>query len=206
VSDENIGTQERKRAAKAMPLREERQSLGCLVTSAVYVAICGFLVWLTAWPLVWLVFAVPGVIALTFGGATQLRGALLLRECRRALEPRGVRFLVVYSESPAWENRIRDSWLPRFGKQAVLLNWTERARWPRSLEVRLFKYFIASQQNFNPAVLVLRGTQRPLVYRFFYAFQQAKHGRLENLAQLEAELFAHVQSATPTPQSPTLNS
>ena len=133
-----------------MPPRAERQSLGCLVTIAVCVAICGFLAWLTTWPWVWLGFAVPGVIALTFAGATQLRGSLLLRECRRALEPRGVRFLVVYSESPTWENHIRDAWLPRFGEQAVLLNWTERARWPRSLEVRLFKHFIASQQNFNP--------------------------------------------------------
>ena len=103
------------------------------------------------------------------------------------------------------ENRIRDSWLPRFGQQAVLLNWSERAHWPRSLEVRLFKHFVAAQQNFNPAVLVLRGAERPLVFRFFYAFQQAKHGRPQYLAQLEAELFAHVRPAIPNPKSPTPN-
>jgi len=97
-----IGSKERKRAEKAMPPRVERQSLGCLATITVYVAICAFLAWLTTWPGVWLLFAVPGVIGLAVWGRHTLRGSLLLRECRRALAPGGVRFLVVYSESPMW--------------------------------------------------------------------------------------------------------
>jgi hypothetical protein len=74
-----------------------------------------------------------------------------------------------------------------------MLNWTERAHWRRSLEVRLFNHFIRSRQNFNPAVLVLRSFQRPLVFRFFYAFQQAKNGRPDYLTRLEEELFKHTR-------------
>ena len=48
---------------------------------------------------------------------------------------------------------------------------------------------VRSRRNYNPAVLVFRGLRRPAVYRFYYAFQQAKHGRTQYLDALEAELF-----------------
>jgi hypothetical protein len=59
------------------------------------------------------------------------------------------------------------------------------------------KHFVAPPShrvNFNPAVLVLRGRQRPHVFRFFYAFQQATHGRRQYLETLEAELFSELDA------------
>ena len=191
MNSNSTGTQERKRALKAMPPRLEAQSPGCAAAILVFLLVCVVLFWQTRW-LAWVGLALPAVIALGTVIARELRGRFLLAECRRILAPRGVSFLVVYSESPAWEAHIRDTWLPRLGPTAVLLNWTDRARWKPSLEVRLFNHFIKSWRNFNPAVLALRGLERPLVFRFFYAFQQAKHGRTEYLKELEGELFKHV--------------
>jgi hypothetical protein len=184
-----------------MPPRVEQPRIGCLVTSALCLVMGGCLLWITGWPRVGLGLAVIAVVVIGSYVTARMNRARLLRECQRVYDPRGIRFLVVYSESPTWEAHIRASWLPRFGEQAVVLNWTNRARWEPSLEVRLFKSFMQSERNFNPAVLVLRNTDAPLVYRFFYAFQQAKNGRPEYLARLEAELFTHVQSALPNPQS-----
>ena len=85
---------------------------------------------------------------------------------------------------------VRERWLSRLGARAVTLYWSDRSSWSESLEVRLFRRFVDPEEaNFNPAVLVLRGLRRPRVYRFFYAFQQAKHGRGEYLEALEAELY-----------------
>jgi hypothetical protein len=55
--------------------------------------------------------------------------------------------------------------------------------------VRLFREFCPGPRNFNPAVLVFRDLQPPLVFRFFYAFQEAKHGQSQYLEALEAQMF-----------------
>jgi hypothetical protein len=201
LNSESTGTRERKRATKAMPPRLESQSPGCFVAMLVYLGVCSLLFWQTRWWL-WIGLAGPAAIGVATLIARALRGRILLAECRRVFSPRGVRFLVVYSESPTWEAHIREAWLPRFGQTAVLLNWTERARWESSLEVRLFKHFIKSWRNFNPAVLVLRGHERPLVYRFFYAFQQARNGRAQYLSELEEELFKHMSDSTEASNQP----
>ena len=120
----------------------------------------------------------PAIVALGTALVRQLRGLWLLFEARRKFEAHDVRFVVIYSESPNWEDHIRTTWLPRFEGKAVLLNWSERARWRSSLEVRLFKHFVRSPYNFNPAVMVLRGVKRSWVYRFYDAFHYAKAGRL----------------------------
>ena len=41
----------------------------------------------------------------------------------------------------------------------------------------------------KPAVLVLRGVKHPKLYKFYYAFQNAKHGDLFGLKGLEKQLF-----------------
>lgn len=114
-----------------------------------------------------------------------------------ALAPRGIRCLVIHSDSPTWQDHIRDTWMPRLGGRATSLNWSERNRWPNSLEVRLFRSFIEGRLNFNPAVLVFRGLRRPLVFRFYYAFQQAKYGRAQYLEALEAQVFQAVEREGP---------
>lgn len=171
-----------------MPPRLDATSAGCTGGLLGYLTLFFVLYWATGW-WGWLVFAGPGILLLAWTVINGLRGLLLLAECRRAFEARGVRCLMIYSESPTWERHVREVWLPRLGKRAVTLNWSARASWRRSLEVRLFKRFVRSRRNYNPAVLVFRGLRRPAVYRFYYAFQQAKHGRTQYLDALEAELF-----------------
>src|SRR5262245_15474165 len=186
-----IGAKERKRALKAMPPRPriDAGSPGCVGALLGYLALCLSLYWATRsrW---WLALAAPALLLQVGGVIGRVRDRIVLSESRRLLESRGIRCLVVYSESPTWEEYIRTAWLPRLGQRAVTLNWSERSSWPNSLEVRLFKRFIGpSGTAFNPAVLVLRGLQRPQVFRFYYEFQQAKHGRRQYLETLESELF-----------------
>ena len=190
------GTKERKRERKAIPPRIERTSVGCLIAVAAYLAICLALYQATSWR-GWIAFAVPGIVVAVFRVIATLRDVLVLIEARRTLQADGISCLVVYSDSPTWRARIQESWLPTLGRRAVTLNWSARATWPRSLEVRLFRRFIDARTNYNPAVLVFRGLHRPTVFRFYYAFQQAKHGRTQYLDALEAELFQELGVDTP---------
>ena len=72
--------------------------------------------------------------------------------------------------------------LTRFAAFALIVN----------LAVAIMLVKATAPLNFNPAVLVLRGLKRPLVYRFYYAFQHAKHGRTDYLERLERDLFEHL--------------
>jgi len=175
-----------------MPSRLDVSSPGCAGAFLGYSALCLCLYWATQ-SMWWLAFAAPALLALVVAVTNRVLGLILLAESRRVLESRGVRCLVIYSDSPTWEEYIRNKWLPRLGQRAVALNWSQRSTWPASLEVRLFKHFVgSSRHNFNPAVLVLRGPRRPHVFRFYYAFQQAKHGRRQYLETLEEELFSEL--------------
>ena len=40
-----------------------------------------------------------------------------------------VQLLFVWSESPAWKDRIQTGLLPKLGHRAVVLNWSQRAQW-----------------------------------------------------------------------------
>jgi hypothetical protein len=75
------------------------------------------------------------------------------------------------------------------------VNWSERATWRSTLAVRIFDWFCGRERNFNPAVVVFRGMSAPLVFRFFYAFHEAKQGSPQFLAALEQQLFATLQSS-----------
>src|SRR5439155_17111193 len=102
---------------------------------------------------------------------------------------RGVRCLIIHSNSPLWEGHVETHWFPRLGKMADTLNWTERAAWPESLAVRVFRQFCFQSRNFNPAIIVFRDLDDPLVFRFFYAFHEAKDGRPQYLSALEGQAF-----------------
>jgi hypothetical protein len=181
---------ERRRARRAMPARggQSVPLLGCSLLVVGYLVLCLALYRTTSWR-GWLTFAVPAVLLIIYGVFDRVRRVLLLLEARTVLQSRGVRCLVVYSDSPTWQQRVQEVWLPKLGERAVTLNWSGRATWPRLLEVRLFKRFVDGWRNYNPAVLVFCGLRQPAVYRFYYAFQQAKHGRRQYLEALEAELF-----------------
>jgi hypothetical protein len=183
-----VGAQEQKRLRRAVPdALSAGTPAGCAWGIAGYAALCLGMYSQSGW-LGWLLLAAPALIVTTTALILAAYGIALLALARFILAP-GVRCLLVHSNSPVWEPHITAMWLPRLGRMATTLNWSERASWTRSIEVMLFKHFCMGPVNFNPVALVFRGLRRPLVFRFFYAFHEAKHGRPEYLAMLEEQLF-----------------
>jgi hypothetical protein len=185
----NRGTRELKRKQWAAPSPERHPSWGCLSLALVYVATCLVLFARTGW-LGFIVVVIPVLLGVAYAIVRYIYGVILLVFVSRRWAPEGVRCLLVHSDSPVWGDHIRSQWLPSFGHLARVLNWSERATWAPSLELRVFRRFCFAQYNFNPAVLVFRGLRSPLAFRFFYAFHEAKQGRPQYLQGLEIQMFA----------------
>ncbi len=160
---------------------------GCLVVSATWGS---FIVWLAIVHRLWLlaILAVPSILICLWW----LHGFILLMKARFRWQLRGIRGVLVYSNSPVWSEYIEANWVARLENLFVMLNWSERKEWRSSLEVSMFEYFCGREENFNPAVILLRGLRQPLVFRFHYAFRDAKHGNLRALEKLEGRLFTEL--------------
>src|SRR5262245_20750343 len=63
--------------------------------------------------------------------------------------------LVIYSDSPIWRDYVESRILPDLRGRAVMLNWSERARWRTSLGTVLFTLF-AGRRDFNPMAIVFK--------------------------------------------------
>jgi hypothetical protein len=189
MADVIEGTTEAKRRRRAVPgAVSSSAGAGCFWGVVACAVACGVAYRQTHWR-GWLVPAAFAVAIVVVVLLRALWGVAVLLGARATLTRRGVRCLVVHSNSPNWDTHIASHWLPRLGPIAATLNWSERASWDRSIEVRLFRHFVEARRNFNPAVLVLRGLRPPLVFRFFYAFREAKAGRPQYLQTLEEQLF-----------------
>jgi len=188
---------ERERKAAPSPIQRNwighPAGLGCGLVLAVYLGVCLLLFTATR---SWIVMASALPAALVAGSwlTQRLYGFVLLLAVRWRWMPQGIRCLLVYSNSPNWEAHVREEWLPRLGPVAVTLNWSERASWPPSLAVRVFRHF-CGPYDFNPAVVMFQGLGYPLVFRFYQAFKQVKAGRPEYLRRLEDELFARLEGS-----------
>ncbi len=192
-----LGTREAKRRYRAVPkITRSGAGPGLLVG---WLGIFAFLLAVAAaeqsfW---WIPISSAGLLiaAILLGRALHRRSLLLgvLKEWA----PRGIRCLIVGSDSPVWSGHIADEWVPRIGSQAALLNWSERSRWPASLETELFRHFCVAERNFVPAVIVFRGLLEPHVYRFYYAFHEAKGGRPQYLQELEQMLLQEMGIENP---------
>jgi hypothetical protein len=192
----SIGSRERKRRERATPAPlDDRRHIGCTAAFVVYVTIC-LLLYARDRRAGWLIIASPALILLAWTVGNVLYQLVLLTAVRFRLTRHGVRCVVVHSQSPVWADHIASEWLPRFGTNAALLDWTERRNWGRTIEVAVFKQFCLAPHNFNPAVIVFRGWKQPYVFRFYNAFHEARHGRTAYLEQLEREMFAAVERAT----------
>lgn len=128
------------------------------------------------------------LVAPACAGAARLRAHGLVEDARASLERQGKCGLLVLSDSPRWREHIEQRWLPRMAAQLVVLNWSERSRWPRSPEVRLWRHLLG-ERAFCPAVVLLGPGGAPRVFRFYRAFLAAKYGDAARLVALEAELF-----------------
>jgi hypothetical protein len=154
--------------------------------TVVSIAAAGWLL-LVAWP--WLfVLSILLTVPLAALAADQLQESHARRDAYR-LRARGVQGLLVYSRSPNWQAYIEEHWLPRIAGRMEVLDLSERRNWRRTdARVRIFNRFIQGDEDYNPAAVVFR-TGAPLVFRFYPAFQNAKHGNDEGLKMLEEELF-----------------
>ena len=101
----------------------------------------------------------------------------------------GKRVLLVYSNSPNWQAYIEEHWLSRMGGVAVVLNWSDRARWPEQhpFEREVFRMW-AGDREFNPLAIVIPERGPVHVIRFWRAFRDHKHGKDRALRAAEAEL------------------
>jgi hypothetical protein len=106
--------------------------------------------------------------------------------------PRGRRVLFVYSDSPRWKPYLDEHVVPRLPKTAVVLNWSERARWsPFQLGVWLFQMW-SGARDYNPVAIVVRPLASPKVFRFFGAFEEQRRGRPEPLREVETALLSEL--------------
>jgi hypothetical protein len=130
-----------------------------------------------------------------FGGARVLKLMLLyLLVWTIWLGTAQRRVLFVYSDSPNWKTYAETRILPRLPENAVVLNWSHRARWPRlSLPVMLFRAF-AGDREFNPIGLVFERWRRVEDYRFWQPLRDAKHGHTGALEFVEAAFLRHAGS------------
>jgi hypothetical protein len=97
--------------------------------------------------------------------------------------------LVVYSNSPIWQEYFERRVLPDLRGRAVVLNWSERSRWTISLPVMLFRVFSGSR-DFNPVGIVVAPFRWPRRFRFFGPFQSFKHGDPTAVDTMREEFFA----------------
>ena len=96
--------------------------------------------------------------------------------------PRGKDTLVVYSRSPHWMEYFETGLIPRVEHRAMILNWSDRAKW-RTLDLRVlvFRAF-GGRTSFNPMVILFRPFRLPEEFRFlkpFEAISMAGNNRCE---------------------------
>jgi hypothetical protein len=111
--------------------------------------------------------------------------------------PRRRYALVVYSNSPVWQEYFETQVIPRLGERAVVLNWSERKRWSLSLPVILFQVFGGSRE-FNPMAIVFEQLRWPRRFRFYRAFRAFKHGRPEDVEKLRVEFLRLLDDLAPS--------
>lgn len=125
------------------------------------------------------------------------------------------RGVLVYSNSPNWQQYIETHWLPRLAGRLVVLNWSERATWNdrHPLETKLVKGL--GDRDFNPAAIILTeppdpnllarwwrallrfdgvgilvpGAPSKEVIRFFKPFRDLKHGKHHTLRAAEDRMW-----------------
>ena len=150
------------------------------------------------WPLLLLFLPLVAVaFVLWLAAATLLQLIVWTVWCSR-----GRYALVVYSNSPLWQEYFETQVVPRLGGRAVVLNWSERNGWKMTLPVILFRVF-AGTREFNPIAIVFEPLAWPRRFRFYQAFRSLKRGKPEEVETLRLDLFRLLDElARTTPASP----
>jgi hypothetical protein len=154
-----------------------------------------------AWPLVALliVATIPifliGLV-LWFIAAVALHLVVWVAWCSR-----GKYALVVYSNSPIWQEYFEQQVIPALGSRGIVLNWSERRRWPYSLSVVLFRFF-GGTHDFNPFAMIFQPFAWSREFRFYAPFLAFKRGRPQEVEELSREFFELLDKLAPTNVTP----
>lgn len=108
------------------------------------------------------------------------------------------RALLIYSDSPVWQPRIEESWLPRFGGRALVLNWTAASEGGALSPLQRLLTMWAPPRNVQPVAIVFSGPFRATQLSFYDAFRDWKNGDEAALRRAEEELFALVDGRAPS--------
>ena len=100
--------------------------------------------------------------------------------------------LLVTSDSPHWKQYIEEKWVSRTRNTFRILNWSQHTQWGKSAYAKAFYRFCGTRENYCPCVILFRGLRYPLVFRFFYAFRDAKHGDEAALKALEERMLKEI--------------
>ena len=149
------------------------------------------------WPLLALLIAalIPLVIvgmAMWFIAAAALQLIVWMAWCSR-----GRYALVVYSNSPIWQEYFEEQVLPAVGDRGVVLNWSDRKRWPLTLSVVLFKFF-GGTHDFNPFALIFQPLVWKREFRFYGPFKAFKHGRPQEVDEMRRTFLQLLDELAPT--------
>ena len=109
---------------------------------------------------------------------------------------RGRYALVVYSNSPIWQEYFEEHVLPSVGDRGVVLNWSDRRQWSYSLPVALFRFF-AGTREFNPLAIVFQPLAWPRRFRFYGPFKAFKHGRPQEVEEMRSQLLEVLDRLAP---------
>lgn len=144
------------------------------------------------WPL--LVVLLPLVVV---AGVIWLAAAVVLQlVVWTAWCSRGRYALVVYSNSPIWQEYFERRVLPSVGNRGIVLNWSDRRQWPYSLPAALFTVFAGSRE-FNPLAIVFQPLAWPRRFRFYGPFKAFKHGRPQEVEEMRSQLLETLDRLAP---------
>lgn len=125
------------------------------------------------------------------------QGAAAIRRFRQHHGREGKDLLLVYSNSPYWQEHVETRWLPRWGARAVVVNWSERSRWNGDEpEIVLFRSVAGSGEH-NPIAIVVPPSGPVRVIRFWRAFKERKRGSSSALERAERQLESALESPSP---------
>jgi hypothetical protein len=140
---------------------------------------------------------VPAAVAVAFmfwlGAAIVLQLVVWIVWCSRRRYA-----LVVYSNSPIWQEYFEQHILPAVGNRGVVLNWSERKQWSYSLPVALFRLF-AGGREFNPVAIVFHPFAWPHRFRFYGPFQAFKQGHPQEVEEMRRDLLKLLDGLAPPP-------
>ena len=166
-------------------LTRRQQWLGCGGCLLVLAAISALLARIgAALALMVVTLAVAGLASIA---AAQMVGRLrAIAAFRAAYRGTGKDVVIVYTESPHWQEYIETQWLPRWGHRAVVLDrskpWNDDQP-----EARLWRA-VAGTTEHTPVVIVVPPHGRVESVRFWLAFRDYKHGKDRKLRDAEARL------------------